>query len=217
MQNKNVIDTQGIVENEIQKVITRQFSQKEIQFGVDRECYRHFVENDIVRVTLPEEPPVFIGLLTTSSQNGFTQAQSIKPGNIRIHLKKLALFIPAVVDFADSISSQNLLRTIGSGLAIVASFCEMLVVKVDDIHVLVFAALWDSCGSDNSLSLEDGFAATNDFLKRNKKAPMSHGEYNKAINMLNNIHCLDVVDGKLLLKEKISKKFFDPSKLFLKL
>lgn len=169
--------------------------------------YNSLVRCGFISITPPLEEPPVMQLLTIASLRHYREGNSIKPGNIRLNIRKLFETIPDVVSVGAGMVSDNLLVTVCGALSLWLKLRDIATVSISKEQAFAIVALWRGCNPDHKISLDDGFAAMNTLLKQYGEAEITYLKYNIVIDSLIEIQCVELTEGIIWLREWISRKY----------
>lgn len=203
------------LQENIQEKIKAEISQymRETSFRVtdinDSLIYNQFIDSGFLQITPPEEDPPMTQFITTDPLINYKQGNSIKPGNIRLNIRKLIESIPSAVEMAASIAVDLPILKICAALNLWKTITGFFTVKISKEEAFVIASLWQNCDYRHEISLEKGFISTNKLLKTYKEQEFSNIKYNQVIDSLIKLQCIELTEGIIWLKEWTSKNYID--------
>lgn len=204
-------DLQKNIEEKIFNDIIEYINSVELNYESDDYSlvYKDLVSSGFLQITPPEEEPPKMHMLTMDSLKNFQKGNSIKPGNIRLNIRKLIDTIPNVVEMAISIATNIPVLQICSALNIWKALREVLTVEITKEQAFVIVALWKNCNQKQKITLEDGYKATNALCERFSEPKITNIKYNHTIDSLINLQCIELNEGIIWLREWVSKKYVD--------
>lgn len=169
--------------------------------------YNNLVENGFISISPPLEEPRIISFMTMDSLRDYKNGNSIKPGNIFLNMKKLIKAIPEAVSIASGMINNKPILTVCGALCLWSKLRNVATIKVSKEQAFVIVALWKECDSHHEISLYKGFTATNDLLSKYGEPEITSLKYNKLIDSLVKIRCIELTAEVIWLREWISKKY----------
>ncbi len=178
------------------------------------EIYDFLEKNDYIKITPPSciylMPPPETGVMfniTLDSLKNFNSGRSIKPGNIRLNIKKLINALPDAVSLGIGMSSENPIVVVCGALILLLKLKDVATISISKEQAFVIVALWKACNSENKILLNDGFTATNELLKQYGEPQITIKKYNNLIDSLSEMRCIELSEETILLREQISKDY----------
>jgi len=168
--------------------------------------YKEFKDN-YISITPPEEEPPMMQFLTIDSLKNYKSGQSVKAGNIILNIKKLINTLPAIVASSVSISNDITILKVCAALALWKEFRNIFTIEITREQAIVLVALWKNCDTTQHISLSDGLAAVNTLYNTLDGCAINQTIYSRTIDQLINLHCIEVTNEIIWLREWISKKY----------
>lgn len=175
----------------------------------DSSIYNQFLNSGFLQITPPEEDPPMMQFITMDSLKNYKQGNSIKPGNIRLNIRKLIESIPSAVEMAVSIAIDFPILKICAALNLWQKMKEIFTVEISKEEAFVIVSLWKNCDCRHEISLEKGFISTNELLKKYEEQEFTNIKYNQVIDSLIKLQCIELTEGIIWLREWISKNYID--------
>ena len=172
--------------------------------------YQYLRDSGFINITAPEEPEqrsFQMELLVLDSPRNYKAGRSMKPGNIRLNFRKLISAIPDIIQIGYGIVEDVPILKICGALGLWKILRDIVTVDITKEQAFVMIALWNRCDHNHRISLELGMAATNELRRRCDEPELSEHEYNKVIDDLIRLECVEVTAGVIWLREWISKKY----------
>ncbi|MFI3173345.1 MAG: hypothetical protein R3Y58_13405 [Eubacteriales bacterium] len=169
--------------------------------------YQKLNNNNFITISAPQEPPLMMSLLTMDTLKNYKSGQSIKPGNIKLNIKKLVDCIPSTVPIIYSIIYDNPILQISSALILWKSIKNIMTVEIRKEQAIVLIALWKKCNSDHEISLDEGFIDVKNAFNEFEETEISFEKYNEIIDQLSQIQCIELNNNIIWLREWISKNY----------
>jgi hypothetical protein len=198
-------DLQKNKENELLKIISSITNDSTLDSSLLLEDFK----KNYLSITPPEEEPPLMQFLTIDSLKNYKSGQSIKAGNIMLNIKKLISTFPNVIAASVSISYDIPILKICAALAILKELCDIFTVDITREQAIVLVALWKNCDNAQHISLSDGFIAVNTLYQSLDDCVMNQTTYNRIIDQLISLQCIEVTDERIWLREYINIKYMD--------
>lgn len=206
-------DLQASVTQQLKNTLTETLSESQTDNKTAAaSLYDKLTQTHSLSITPPlEKPEEFFPMqfLTLNSLNDFRYGSSIKPGNIILNMEKLIKSIPEIVSIGSDFPADNPISTICGALSLWNKLIDLATVEITKEQAFIIAALWKNCNAARKITLDDGFAATNTLLKQYGEPEMIYSKYNRAIDSLTQIRCINLSEGVINLIEYISKRYID--------
>ncbi len=152
------------------------------------------------RLTPPVEPEPVVKMITLGSF-GDEGGTSRKPGNIFLNWRKLMDIVPdATIAAAGAMTSPAWLLPL-IGLYVWNKLWRGAEEDLTNVEACIIYALWKSKDGRNRISEADGFAVTNALRAHCALPQLTPAEYNKAINRLLAMGCIEMNNGIIWLRE----------------
>lgn len=201
-------DLQDHVTQQLQTVITDTLSKLFNSEDVDSSLiYNNLVKCGFVSVIPPLEEPPKMQLLTMDSLRNYKEGSSIKPGNIMLNIRKLVEAIPEVISIGSAMACDNLVFTISGAFSLWLKLKDIATFSISKEQAFVIVALWKKCNDNHKITLDDGFIATNNLLEQYGEPVITSIKYNKIIDSLAKVKCIEIIEDTIWLREWISQKY----------
>ena len=169
--------------------------------------YKSLHDLGFIYITAPEEEPPQMSFLTLDSLRNYKEGKSMKPGNIRLNFRKLISAIPEIIPIGYGIANDAPILKICGALGLWKILRDVLTVEITKEQAFVMIALWNHCDSNHKIVLESGMAATNELRNRCSEPELTTHEYNRVIDDLITLECIEVTEGIIWLREWISRRY----------
>lgn len=196
-------DLQKSKEAELIKIIDATTNKSPLNTNL---LYEEFKKN-YINITPPEEEPPMMQFLTIDSLRNYKSGQSFKAGNIILNIKKLINSLPAIVAASVSISYEIPILKVCAALALWKELRDIFTVEITREQAIVLVALWNNCDNTHHINISDGFVAANTLYKNLDDCTMNQTIYNRIIDQLTILQCIELTDENIWLREWISKKY----------
>lgn len=152
------------------------------------------------RLTSPVEPEPVIKMITLGDF-GDEGGTSRKPGNIFLNWRKLMDIVPdATIAGAGAIASPTWLLPL-IALYVWNKLWRGAEEELTNVEACIMYALWKNKDGRSKITEEDGFAKTNALRTQHALPELANTEYNKAINQLLKMGCIEMSSGVIWLRE----------------
>ena len=198
-------DLQKNKETELIKLIDTATNKSSLNSSLLLEEFKR----NCISITPPEEDPPMMQFITIDSLKNYKSGQSIKAGNIILNIRKLISALPAIVAASVSISYDIPILKVCAALTLWKELCNIFTVEITREQAIVLVALWNNCDNSHHISLSDGFATVNALYKNLDDCVMNQTIYNRIIDQLITLQCIEVTDENIWLREWISKKYIN--------
>ena len=149
-------------------------------------------------------PPGMKGFMPVPRKSIF-DIVSYKVTNPFLDLKKLALDGPSfVVEIAAGVTLAIAVPLLAPfvGLAGLRSVRNFVQIKLSEHHAAAIVAMWRNTG-DRTIDHAPAFRATNALLAEHDRDTLDDTMFHKVINELSDLGCIEIVDGRYHLVEKV--------------
>lgn len=171
--------------------------------------FRELQQDGFIKISPPQEEPLKLQMITINSLNRFDFGNSIKPGNITLNLKSLVNAVPGVIEaVAGSYTDMPILK-VCAALNIWKAIRNILTIEINKEQAFVIIALWKNCDSTHRIDADHGHLVTNKLLSQYGEPEMSKIKYNKVIDSLTELRCIELNENIIRLIEWIRKSYID--------
>tara|TARA_Y100001947_G_C10292299_1_gene283425 strand:- start:97 stop:696 length:600 start_codon:yes stop_codon:yes gene_type:complete len=140
------------------------------------------------------------------SSGGLRGGTSVKPGNITLNWKNLFSALPGMVLTGVSVAAHPWLIVLGA-LVICIDLNAKAKVKLDPHHAIAMLAMWENHNGRRQISESTARQLTNKALVKFDMNELSERTFAKVVEELCEIKCIELIEGEILLRETISKKW----------
>ena len=119
-------DLQNNKETELIKIIDTVTNESSLDSSL---LFENFKKN-CINITPPEEEPPMMQFLTIDSLKNYKSGQSIKPGNIKLNIKKLINTLPAIVETSVGILYDIPILQVCAALTLWKTLCNIFTVEI---------------------------------------------------------------------------------------
>lgn len=193
----------------IGKSIDEEYSEKD--YSDPFQIYSDFTKCGFVVLEAPlveryEGPRV--GYLTFDSFKSFSELEggrTIKPGNIVLNLRKLIDSIPTITALSVSMAVDIPILRVCSALSLWKEIRDVMTVEITRMQSIVIIALWKFRDHTNHIHLDYGYDRVNYFCETIGEEKLSWDDYNKIVDELLKLQCIDICEEVIWLRESIKK------------
>ena len=180
-------------------------------------CFNDYLQSnciDIKEITETKNNNSFdigyIGFITNINDSLFnessTRTQSKKITNIVINIRKLMDNIPDIIISAISIGTDTFVLKICGALIIAKTIIGCATVDISEKHSLVLLSLWKN-KKENWINMETGYDIAEEAVNKEMNSLLSYKEYQKILDDLVKLKCIEILDDQIRIKEKIKEKY----------
>lgn len=173
------------------------------------EATQLLLECNCLKITPPQQEPPMMSFLTLDSLNNYHQGRSIKPGNIKINIKRLIDTLPEIVTATVSVISGITIIKICAAIAIWKKLRDVSTIDIKKEQAIIIFALWKNCNEKHIISLEDGYRDSNMLCKQATESEFTWERYISTIEELEKIGCVKLTNDGIWLCEWVSKNYVD--------
>lgn len=94
-----------------------------------------------------------------------------------------------------------------AALTLWKTLCNIFTVEITREQAIVLVALWKNCDVSHYINLSNGFDAVNTLYQKLDDCTMNQTIYNRIIDQLINLECIEVINEKIWLRKWISQKY----------
>ena len=159
----------------------------------------------VTSITSVEEPDPEIGLITIRRPHQ-PSASSRKLANLVLNWRKLFQIIPDVTLASLGAAALPLSAVWSLPLAVLYALnkmCGGMTEELDDVEATALVTLWRESGARARIPEELGFRSTCAFREEAGLQPISASRFSAAIDRLARLHCIDLHDGDIVLRESV--------------
>lgn len=163
--------------------------------------------NDAIVINAPiEEYSMSMNFMTKFSSR--SEMYSIKPGNILLNISNLIFAVPAATVAGAGIFEDSLVFKVVAFLLIWRELRDCVTIEITSDEANVMIALWRACDKRNhKIEVSQGLIATNQYLNSKHQDELNEYKYQTTLDRLIKIQAIEVYDGIIWLRERISKKY----------
>lgn len=156
-----------------------------------------------LEITAPEEEKPLLECIVLNRNSGYEKGRSIKPGNIKLNMRKLVESIPAMTALIASIAWDINLLKVCSALTLWKSLRDVSTVDITRDQAIIMVALWQHCNDDHRIKTEKGFEVANSFYASIGDTTISTKKYHTILDQLVRLGCIEIDDDIIWLREWI--------------
>lgn len=160
-------------------------------------------------MTPPQQEPIVVSFLTLDSIKNFKSGKSVKPGNIRLNIRRLIDHLPDMISTTVEIATEIPILRVCAALNIWKMLRNVVMVEITKEQAIALIALWENCNQQNRISLEQGFECVKALYEQIEKKECVWEFYIKIINDLVKIRSIELDDEGIWMCEWINRKYTD--------
>lgn len=202
-----------IKRTELVKVIGKSINEEyfDKDYSDPFQIYSDFTKCGFVALEAPlvegyEGPRV--GHVIFDSFKSFSELEggrTIKPGNIVLNLRKLIDSIPTITALSVSMAVDIPILRVCSALSLWKEIRDVMTVETTRMQSIVIIALWKFRDHRNHIYLDYGYDRVNYFCETIGEEKLSWEDYNKIVDELLKLQCIDIREEVIWLRESIQK------------
>ncbi len=158
-------------------------------------------------MTPPQKEPPIMYMLTMDSLRNFNKGQSIKPGNIRLNIRRLIESLPDITAAAVGIARDIPILKVCAALNIWKMLRDITTVEITKEQAITIVALWENCDSQQRITLEKGFDCFESLYKSIESSECTWEQYIGIINELEKLGSLELDSNGIWLREWVSRSY----------
>ena len=199
--------------NELVKMIGKSINEEYIDkdYSDPIQIYTDFIKCEFIVLEAPlveRYEGVRLGHLTIDPFKSFSELEggrTIKPGNIILNLRKLIDSIPTITALSVSMAVDIPILRVCSALSLWKEIRDVMTVEITRIQSIVIIALWKFRDHTNHIHLDYGYDRVNYFCETIGEENLSWDDYNKVVDELLKLQCIDICEEVIWLRESITK------------
>lgn len=165
------------------------------------------IESPVVEKYQGPPPAHKIAVDAFKSLSELKGGRTIKPGNIILNLQKLIDSLPSMVALSVSMAADMPILKVCSALSLWKELKGIMTVEITKMQSIVIIALWKYRDHTNHIHVDYGYNRVNYFCKAIGEEEISWIDYNKAVDELLKLKCIDMTEEVIWLRESISKEW----------
>lgn len=172
-----------------------------------QDIIRYFAESGGLLITAPQQEPILMHMLTVDSLRNFNKGESIKPGNIKLNIRRLIEHLPDITVATVEIATDIPILKVCAALNIWKMLRDVATVEINREQAITIIALWENCNQQQRITLEQGFDCVKSLYRQIEETECTWEQYIKTINDLEKIDSLKLDSEGMRLCEGVSKRY----------
>lgn len=168
---------------------------------------RYFIESGGLLITAPQQEPILMHMLTVDSLQNFNKGESIKPGNIKLNIRRLIEHLPDITVATVEIATDIPILKVCAALNIWKMLRDVATVEINREQAITIIALWENCNQQQRITLEQGFNCVKSLYRQIEETECTWDQYIKTIEDLEKIDSLKLDNEGMWLCEWVSKRY----------
>ncbi len=168
---------------------------------------QYFLGSGGLLITPPQQEPVLMHMLTMDSLKNYNKGESIKPGNIKLNIRRLIEHLPDITAATVEIATDIPILKVCAALNIWKMLRDISTVEITKEQAITIIALWENCNQQQRITLEKGFECVKSLYEQIEKYEYTWERYIELINDLEKIDSLKLDNNGIWLCEWVSKKY----------
>lgn len=168
---------------------------------------QQFLESGGLLITPPQQEPFLMHMLVLDSLSNYNKGESIKPGNIKLNIRRLIKHLPDITAATVEIATDIPILKICAALNIWKMLRDVATVKITKEQAIAIIALWKNCNQQQRITLEEGFDCFKSLYERIETSKCTWEQYINIINDLEKIDSLKLDSNGIWLCEWVSKQY----------
>lgn len=198
-------NAESVLKNNISECLSNLESSEEEYETI----YQQFKSCGFLSITAPYRGPLLVAFVKLDSLKNYSRGRSVKPGNIRLNIKALMDTIPDMIIMSVSIAVDIPVLQVCAALNLWKTIRGVFTVDISKDQAYLIVSLWKNCDSRHRISSETGFTAVNSLLGKYGEDAINDKKYNYLLDSLERIQCIELEDGVIRLRERVSKNYID--------
>jgi len=158
-------------------------------------------------ITAPQQEPFLMHMLTVDSLRDFNKGESIKPGNIRLNIRRLIEHLPDITVATVEIAMDIPILKVCAALNIWKMLRDVSTVRINKEQAITIIALWENCNQQQRITLEQGFECVKALYRQIEEVELTWEQYINTIDELEKIDSLKIDNEGIWLCEWVSKRY----------
>lgn len=164
-------------------------------------------EQGAIGMTPPQEEPPKLGFLMMDSLMDYSSGASIKPGNIKLNVKRLISDLPDLAGACDALFRETHFLKIMAFFRIWSMLWKAATIEITKRQAIVILALWKNCGNNHRITVDKGFELTNVLCRQTGEPELPEWEYSKILDDLSLIGSIELDEQGIWLREWIKRGY----------
>ncbi len=204
LENRN--DLLEIKKAEIVSIIekTNISSREEINSKV---IMQSLLKSGGLMITPPQQEPPMMHMLIIDSLSSYNKGESIKPGNVKLNIRRLVESLPGLTEAVVGIAMDITILKVCAALNIWKMLRDITTIEITKEQAIAVVALWDNCNQQQRITLEKGFECFKSLYENIETSNCTWEQYIKLISDLEKIGSLEVDRNGIWLREWVSKRY----------
>ena len=168
---------------------------------------KHAMFDSCIIMTPPEQEPPVMHMLVMSSLSDYKRGTSIKPGNIKINMKKLIDTLPESVEAGVALAMDIPILKVCAALPIWKMARNVMSVEITKEQAVVIMSLWKNADERHIISLEKGWDCANRMCRQTSNKEFTQERYTTILEELERIDSIKVNEDGIWLCEWVAQRY----------
>ncbi|MBS1484631.1 hypothetical protein AAAU98_11885 [Enterocloster citroniae] len=168
---------------------------------------KHAMFDSCIIMTPPEQEPPVMHMLVMSSLSDYKRGTSIKPGNIKINMKKLIDTLPESVEAGVALAMDIPILKVCAALHIWKMIRNVMSVEITKEQAVVIMSLWKNADERHIISLEKGWDCANRMCRQTSNKEFTQEWYTTILEELERIDSIKVNEDGIWLCEWVAQRY----------
>lgn len=168
---------------------------------------KHAMFDSCIIMTPPEQEPPVMHMLVMSSLSDYKRGTSIKPGNIKINMKKLIDTLPESVEAGVALAMDIPILKVCAALHIWKMIRNVMSVEITKEQAVVIMSLWKNADERHIISLEKGWDCANRMCRQTSNKEFTQERYTTILEELERIESIKVNEDGIWLCEWVAQRY----------
>jgi len=168
---------------------------------------KHAMFDSCIIMTPPEQEPPVMHMLVMSSLSDYKRGTSIKPGNIKINMKKLIDTLPESVEAGVALAMDIPILKVCAALHIWKMARNVMSVEITKEQAVVIMSLWKNADERHIISLEKGWDCANRMCRQTSNKEFTQERYTTILEELERIDSIKVNEDGIWLCEWVAQRY----------
>ncbi|WP_455648921.1 hypothetical protein [Enterocloster citroniae] len=168
---------------------------------------KHAMFDSCIIMTPPEQEPPVMHMLVMSSLSDYKRGTSIKPGNIKINMKKLIDTLPESVEAGVALAMDIPILKVCAALHIWKMIRNVMSVEITKEQAVVIMSLWKNADERHIISLEKGWDCANRMCRQTSNKEFTQERYTTILEELERMDSIKVNEDGIWLCEWVAQRY----------
>lgn len=206
MENRN--DLMQAKKTEIEHIISNSIIKLSPDSNLHVSEIKDSLFNDgYITITSPQQEAPTMKMMILDPLKNFQRGESIKPGNIKLNIRKLIESLPEITSSCVGLALDIPILKVCAALNIWKVLRNAMAIEIDKRHAIVITALWENCNNKHIIRLEHGFECVNLLCRKLSETEFEWEKYIQIVEQLQKNDNIKLNNDSIWMCEWVSKKY----------